>query len=144
MDALRSFGPGQNRDQQHHRYDGDVLSQQDPYCGPSRASLLTGLRPEATGALNNQTGFRDRLPDVVTLPQQFRASGYHVARVGKIFHQGVPIDIGTSGLRDQQWYDHRSDPREMDNLAGDPRYADVVARLRTRLEAKFMLTSEPN
>ncbi len=70
---------------------------QFPSCGPSRTSVLTGLRPSETGMLHNRMSFRELAPNAVTLPQLFRRNGYHVARVGKIFHQRVPLDVGTSG-----------------------------------------------
>lgn len=60
---------------------------QYPLCSPSRTSMITGLRPETTHVLNNATDFRQRLPDVVTLPQYFKERGYHTQSVGKIAHR---------------------------------------------------------
>jgi uncharacterized sulfatase len=59
---------------------------QYPVCNPSRTSFLTGLRCEETGIVGNQTFFRDKLPDIVTLPQLLRQSGYTAHAFGKIFH----------------------------------------------------------
>ena len=73
-------------------------------CNPSRTSFLTGLRPDSTGVLNNTTGFRSKLPDVVTLPQLFRKHGYFTARVGKVFH-------GRKNTDDPKAWDVTSDPR---------------------------------
>ena len=58
---------------------------QYPVCGPSRTSLLTGLRPESNGVLNLKTRLRDIHPDIITLPQFFKDNGYQTAAVGKIF-----------------------------------------------------------
>ena len=54
-------------------------------CGPTRASLLTGWRPEKTGILNFSRKMRDVNPDVVTLPQYFKEHGYESVGRGKIF-----------------------------------------------------------
>lgn len=59
---------------------------QQAICNPTRASLLTGLRPDSTGVYDLQAHFRQRVPDVVTLPQQFKLNGYHSQGIGKIFH----------------------------------------------------------
>ncbi len=77
---------------------------QFPVCNPSRTSLLTGLRPDTTGVLNNRIPFRSKLPDVVTLPQLFRENGYFAARVGKIFHGRAETD-------DPKAWDSTSDPK---------------------------------
>ena len=59
---------------------------QYPLCSPSRTSMITGLRPETTGVQNNSADFRQKLPDVVTLPQHFKTHGYHTQSVGRVFH----------------------------------------------------------
>lgn len=57
-------------------------------CAPSRASLLTGLRPDSTRIVDLRTHHRETLPEVVTLPQHFGNEGYAVAGIGKLFHGG--------------------------------------------------------
>lgn len=60
---------------------------QQAVCNPSRASLLTGLRPDETGVTDLKTNFRTRFPDLVTLPQLFKNNGYLTLGAGKVFHQ---------------------------------------------------------
>lgn len=71
-------------------------------CGPSRCSLMLGLRPGTTRLYHNSMGtpIRHYFPDIVTLPQMFKNNGYFSGRVGKMFHYNVPGQIGTSGLDD--------------------------------------------
>jgi iduronate 2-sulfatase len=59
---------------------------QYPVCNPSRTSLLTGMRCEQTGIVGNQEFFRDKWPDVVTLPQLLRQGGWTAHSFGKIYH----------------------------------------------------------
>ena len=59
---------------------------QQAVCNPSRASLLTGLRLDTLNIWDLPTHFRQRKPNVVTLPQLFKQNGYHAQNIGKIFH----------------------------------------------------------
>jgi iduronate 2-sulfatase len=67
------------------------------FCAPTRFSLLTGLRPDSTGVYLNpdeaQDLLRTRLPDVVTLPQQFKNHGYITHPLHKVF-DGRTVDQG--------------------------------------------------
>lgn len=59
---------------------------QQAVSGPSRASFLTGLRPEQTGVTDLSGHFREKCPNIVTLPQYFKEAGYQSICIGKIFH----------------------------------------------------------
>ena len=55
-------------------------------CNPSRASLLAGRRPETLRIFTLAKFVRDGHPDLVTLPEHFKAHGYEARSYGKIFH----------------------------------------------------------
>ncbi|WDQ14924.1 sulfatase [Rhodopirellula sp. P2] len=59
-------------------------------CNPSRASLMTGLRPDKLGVWTLPIHFREAMPDAVTLPQWFRKFGYTAVSHGKIYHNPTP------------------------------------------------------
>lgn len=69
---------------------------QSAVCNPSRASLLTGLRPDRIKVWDLRTDFRDTSPDVVTLPQHFKNNGYHTVGIGKIYHNTLPDSLSWS------------------------------------------------
>ena len=85
---------------------------QATYCGPSRASFMSGYYPHATGVLGYVSG-RKAIGDRATWAQHFKNSGYHTARVSKIFHMGVPggIEKGTDGADDPRSWTERFNSR---------------------------------
>lgn len=58
---------------------------QQAICGPTRASLMTGKRPDYTGVKDLKTRLRDVNPNIVTIPQYFKENGYTAIGVGKIY-----------------------------------------------------------
>ena len=71
-----------------------------PLCNPTRASIMTGLRPDTIKVYDLDRHFRDEVPGAVTLSQQFMKHGWWSGRVGKIYHYNVPASIGTDGFDD--------------------------------------------
>lgn len=71
---------------------------QAPLCAPSRASLMTGLRPSTTGIYGaiKDENIRSENPatkDIIFLPEYFRNQGYHTMGIGKLFHIHAPEGV---------------------------------------------------
>ncbi len=58
---------------------------QQAVCGPSRASFLTGMRPDYTGVWDLETEMRNINPEILSMPQFFKQNGYITAGIGKVF-----------------------------------------------------------
>lgn len=71
---------------------------QAPLCGPSRASIMAGLRPSTTGiyGMISDDKIRSENPttkDIIFLPEYFRNNGYHTMGIGKLFHDHAPKGV---------------------------------------------------
>ena len=87
---------------------------QIPLCNPSRASVMTGLRPDDLEVYDLTRHFREAQPKVETLSQAFMRSGYSAQRVGKIYHFNVPDGIGTEGFDDPSSWQQTFNPKGRD------------------------------
>ena len=95
---------------------------QYPVCGSSRASIMSGLYPYSNLTLGNEGTLRGSMPDVVTLSQAFRNSGYYAARVSKIYHMRIPFEIidGTAESDDPFSWDEVTNIKALEqNAPGD-------------------------
>lgn len=74
-------------------------------CNPSRASIMTGRRPDNLRIWSNDPHFRGIYPKIITLPEYFKANGYHTAGIGKIFHNwGQPIHGDSQSWSEPEQY----------------------------------------
>jgi arylsulfatase A-like enzyme len=69
-----------------------------PACNPSRAALMSGLRPSTSGVYTNSNDWRPAISQDLPLTTTFRKAGYYVAGAGKIYHGGFP--------RREEWDDY--------------------------------------
>ncbi|MBD99684.1 MAG: iduronate sulfatase [Verrucomicrobia bacterium] len=74
-------------------------------CAPSRASLMTGIRPDSSRVWHLGDKFRKLHPNIVTMPQHFSKHGYYTACIGKIFHNYMPDSVSWDepDLRPEQY-----------------------------------------
>ena len=91
---------------------------QQAVCAPSRASLLTGLRPDNTKVWDLKTIMRDYVPDVVTLPQYLKQNGYVTVALGKIF-DSRSVDKGMDTLSWSVPY-YKANKYNYDPIYGSP------------------------
>lgn len=63
-----------------------------PACCPSRASVMSGIRPSTSGVYKNQNDWRKVIPSSSTMPAYFKSNGYEVLGGGKIYHGGFDRD----------------------------------------------------
>jgi len=93
---------------------------QQAVCNPSRASVMTGLRPDSLRVWDLQTDFRQTVQDAVTLPQHFMRNGYHAVAVGKIYHNVIQDSLSWSEPKlhiDGYPFDPDAVYRHPDNIA---------------------------
>ncbi len=130
-----------------------------PACNPSRAALMTGIRPHVTGLTTNAGGifFRDYryqgkrpLADAVTLPELLQKNGWYTAETGKIYHTGSSFRKADGNRSWTAWTDvagnagrkqrDRFSPKSLDwgqegddnatfEMLNDYRKADFIARV---------------
>jgi iduronate 2-sulfatase len=88
--------------------DGTVFERayaQYSICGPSRGSFMSGMRPDTTGLMGNNTPFHKAVPNALTLNKYFMSQGYEVFGAGKVYHNSVGEDW-TEPYAKTEWLDH--------------------------------------
>ena len=111
---------------------------QSAVCAPSRASVMTGLRPDSTRVWDLRGKFRINLPDVVTMPQHFKKHGYYTVSMGKIFHNHMPdrVSFDEPDLRPKKYMTPELIDREPESFYHDEGLNRELAEVRKRRLAK--------
>lgn len=114
---------------------------QQAVCNPSRASLMTGLRPDTIKVWDLWTNFRKAKPNAVTLTQQFMQNGYHAVGIGKIYHNDIqdPPSWSEPKLNIEGYpFDPDAVYRGKENVAWlEQRKQDLIAKGDTRRIDRF-------
>ncbi len=107
---------------------------QQAVCGPTRASLLSGCRPDSTRVCDNLTDLRAALPEIATLPGHFKENGYRAVSLSKVFHNG--FEDAPRSWSDPPWY-----PRAPHYATTENR--ELTKRLLAAAKAKVKRAGKP-
>ncbi len=120
-----------------------------PVCCPYRATLMTGRRPLTHGVFLNDVQLPD---DEVAIAELFAAQGYKTAYIGKwhLDGHGRSAYIPPERRQGFQYFKalecthnyNRKDPYQLNNLIGEPQYAEVQAELDALLRRKLRETGD--
>jgi len=113
---------------------------QQAVCGPSRASVMTGVPPDRTRVWDLHTDFREVSPDLISMPEYLISQGYETTAIGKIYHKGS----ASPGHDGKSWSIPHIIPNNYDSLYGapalgyyqDPKTKREVELITAELEAK--------
>lgn len=107
-------------------------------CAPSRAAVMTGLRPDTSRVWDLRGKFRVNMPDVVTIPQHFHAHGYHTVSMGKIFHNHMPdrVSFVEPDLRPDRYMTPEMIDRDPESFYHDDELKKELAEVRQQRLAR--------
>lgn len=107
-------------------------------CAPSRASVMTGMRPDSTRVWSLGEEFRKTIPDVVTMPQHFHQAGYHTVSMGKIFHNHMPdrVSFDEPDLRPEEYSTPEMIDRDPESFYYDEELKRELAEVRQKRFAR--------
>lgn len=92
---------------------------QQAVCGPSRASIMTGMYPDNTKVWDLHTNFRESAPNLKSMPEYLISQGYETTAVGKIYHKGS----SSKGHDGKSWSIPHTLPENYPKKFGKPMYA---------------------
>lgn len=110
-------------------------------CAPSRASLMSGFRPDSTRVWHLGDKFRKLHPNMVTIPQYFNQYGYHTVCIGKIFHNYMPDSVSWDepDLRPEQY--KRPEWLKRD---GETFYVNAETQRKQKIKRDSLVKLRPN
>ena len=103
-------------------------------CAPSRASLMTGFRPDTTRVWSLGEEFRKINPNIITMPQHFKKFGYHTVSMGKIFHNHMPdvVSFDEPDLKPEEYMTPEMVDRDPESFYYDEDLKKELAEVREK------------